>query len=223
MKVWINIKRIFALLLFSNTLFAHQAPLFNNLGSEHYPIATQNKFAQRFFDQGMILFYGYEWGEAARSFKEATRYDPSCAMCYWGVALALSHKVNAPITGHEYAEGQLAIQNAKKFKESETDVHQALIAALAKRFEHFSMTKRKGEAFSCHGTSGGDISEKQRAVYASEMKKLVAQFPNDINAKVLAAAAIFWSAADEHPSGFAADKPDPELNWATQILEDVIK
>src|SRR5688572_19641651 len=65
-----------------------QAPLFNNLGSFHFPVTTTSPLAQRFFDQGMTLYYGFEWGESIRSFKEATRLDPQCGMCFWGLALA---------------------------------------------------------------------------------------------------------------------------------------
>src|SRR5689334_12895396 len=68
-----------------------QAPQFNNLGSFHREISTKIPLAQRLFDQGLVLFYGFEWGESIRSFKEATRLDPHCGMCYWGLALALGN------------------------------------------------------------------------------------------------------------------------------------
>jgi tetratricopeptide (TPR) repeat protein len=89
-----------------------QAPLFNNLGSFHHSISTKVPLAQRLFDQGLVLFYGFEWGESIRSFKEAIRLDPDCAMCYWGLALALGDKGNAPMTGHENSNARTAIQKA---------------------------------------------------------------------------------------------------------------
>lgn len=60
-----------------------KAPLLSNLGSYHFAITTKVKLAQRFFDQGFILAYGFNHAEAYRSFKEAARLDPDCAMCYW--------------------------------------------------------------------------------------------------------------------------------------------
>ena len=65
------------------------APLFNNLGNHQYPISTKSPQAQQYFNQGLILTYGFNHGEAIRSFQEAIRLDSNCAMCYWGVALAL--------------------------------------------------------------------------------------------------------------------------------------
>ena len=59
------------------------APLFENLGSYHYRITTNSELAQKYFDQGLILAYGFNHREAFRSFKEATIIDSNCAMGYW--------------------------------------------------------------------------------------------------------------------------------------------
>ena len=65
-------------------------PLFAGLTENFtYPITTKSKVAQKYFDQGLILAYGFNHAEAARSFKEATRQDPDCASCYWGLAYVL--------------------------------------------------------------------------------------------------------------------------------------
>jgi hypothetical protein len=44
-------------------------------------VTTRNPLAQRFFDQGLSLAYAFNHAEAARSFREAARLDPQCAMC----------------------------------------------------------------------------------------------------------------------------------------------
>ena len=119
-----------------------EAPLFDNLGSFHYAISTKVPSAQRFFDQGLTLFYGFEWGESIRSFKEATRLDPNCGMCYWGLAAALAYKINAPITGQEYQDGKKAIQKALVLKANETPREQAYIKALSLRFQHIPKSKK---------------------------------------------------------------------------------
>ena len=109
--------------------------LFDNLGSFHFPVSTKIPLAQRFFDQGMILFYGFEWGESIRSFKEATRLDPNCGMCYWGIALAIGTKMNMPVSGYEYRDAKNAIQKAISLKNNETLLEQAYIHALSLRFQ----------------------------------------------------------------------------------------
>ena len=74
------------------------APLLMNLGTLHYAITTTQPRAQTFFDQGLRLIYGFNHAEAVRSFREAQRVDPQCAMCFWGEAYALGPNVNDPIT-----------------------------------------------------------------------------------------------------------------------------
>jgi hypothetical protein len=63
-------------------------PLYTNLGSHYKRISTQAPAAQQYFDQGLRLVYGFNHVEAIRSFTHAAELDPTCAMCFWGIALA---------------------------------------------------------------------------------------------------------------------------------------
>ena len=53
------------------------ATLMTGLGRLHHPIATQNVDAQRFFDQGLTLVYGFNHDEAVRAFRRAAELDPA--------------------------------------------------------------------------------------------------------------------------------------------------
>jgi tetratricopeptide (TPR) repeat protein len=64
------------------------------MGRYHHPIATKNPEAQRFFDQGLVLLYGFNREEAARSFRRAAELDPKSPMPSWGLAMALGPHVN---------------------------------------------------------------------------------------------------------------------------------
>jgi tetratricopeptide (TPR) repeat protein len=68
--------------------------LYKGLGSWSHPITTSNPEAQKFFDQGLTLAYGFNRYEALRSFRKAAELDPSAAMAYWGMALAQGPYVN---------------------------------------------------------------------------------------------------------------------------------
>ena len=190
------------LMIFPGLLFAAdqkikpQAPLFDNLGSFHFPVATNNPLAQRFFDQGLVFYYGFEWGESIRSFREATRLDPHCGMCYWGTAMALGSKINAPVLGSEYQDAHIAIQQALSLKNYETPVEQAYIQALAIRFQHKpkNLPAATGAGiFSCHISAATfDVSSKQEITnYAQAMKKVSEKYPADDNAKALYVYALF--------------------------------
>src|SRR5262249_57333077 len=70
------------------------APTLKSLGDLHFKINTKSQDAQKFFDQGLTLIYGFNHAEALRSFREAARLDPECAMAHWGQALALAPNIN---------------------------------------------------------------------------------------------------------------------------------
>ena len=65
------------------------APRIQNLGKHTFPVTTKSAQAQIFINQGMNLTYGFNHAEAGRSFREAARLDPNCAMAIWGQALVL--------------------------------------------------------------------------------------------------------------------------------------
>jgi tetratricopeptide (TPR) repeat protein len=170
-----------------------QAPQFNNLGSFHHKVSTKIPLAQHFFDQGFVLFYSFEWGESIRSFKEAVRLDPNCGMCYWGLALALGNKINAPLTGHEYRDAKAAIQKALDLANVETPLEQDYIKALFLRFQHAPTLSKPIGAFSCHLSSSKQdkSTPKEMAAYSNAMKKIAEKYPNDNDAKALYAYALF--------------------------------
>ena len=87
------------------------SPLYTNLGSHHKPISTQVAATQQYFDQGLRFMYGFNHAEAIRSFTRAAELDPTCAMCYWGIALAYGPNVNAPM---DSASGVAAYAAAQK-------------------------------------------------------------------------------------------------------------
>ena len=64
------------------TAEARPAPLFSDLGDHHHPITTKSEMAQKYFNQGLTLAYGFNHAEAVRSFEAAAKHDPECAMCY---------------------------------------------------------------------------------------------------------------------------------------------
>ena len=98
------------------------APLFDNLGSHQHAISTKSPEAQRYFNQGLILTYGFNHGEAIRSFKEAIRLDANCAMCHWGVALALGPNINKPMDAADVPRAWEALQQAKRLAAIATEV-----------------------------------------------------------------------------------------------------
>jgi tetratricopeptide (TPR) repeat protein len=114
---------------------AGTVPLYTNLGSHHKSISTKVPATQQYFDQGLRLVYGFNHAEAIRSFKQAAELDPTCAMCYWGIALAYGPHVNAPMDSASGVAAYAAVQKALSLKSHATAPEGAYIEALAQRYE----------------------------------------------------------------------------------------
>lgn len=99
------------------------------------PVQTDSDLAQAYFDQGIQMVYAFTYPVAIRSFEEAQRQDPSCAMCYWGEAQARGPFLNSRMTS---ANAPLAYEAAQQaydlIDETEDPVEQALIRAMSIRY-----------------------------------------------------------------------------------------
>jgi tetratricopeptide (TPR) repeat protein len=61
-------------------------PLRPGIGNLHEQVTTSSPEAQKFYDQGLDYLHDFDWIEAARSFHQALRLDPSMAMAYVGLS-----------------------------------------------------------------------------------------------------------------------------------------
>jgi hypothetical protein len=108
--------------------------LLDGLGDQTHPITTGVELAQRYFDQGLILTFGFNHHSAILAFEEAARLDPGCAMCHWGIALALGPNINAPMGPDAAARAYVEIQKALELAPSVSAREAAYIEALAERY-----------------------------------------------------------------------------------------
>ncbi|HKJ25858.1 MAG TPA: hypothetical protein VKB65_13620 [Myxococcota bacterium] len=110
------------------------APRLQTLGSHAHAITTSSPRAQLFFNQGLILAYGFNHREAARSFREVVRLDPTAAMGYWGQALVLGPNINAPMAPEDEAKAWALIEQARSVAASVSPAERDYIEALAARY-----------------------------------------------------------------------------------------
>jgi tetratricopeptide (TPR) repeat protein len=108
--------------------------LLDGLGDHRFPVTTANPLARRYFDQGLALSYGFNHEAAVRSFEYAAVLDPECALCYWGVALALGPNINAPMGPQAAKAAYAAIQRAQQLAANASQVERDLIHALGARY-----------------------------------------------------------------------------------------
>ncbi len=180
------------------------APLLEGLGDHNHPVSTQVALAQRYFDQGLILAYGFNHAEAARSFREAQRLDPNCAMAYWGEALVLGPNINALMEAADVPLAWAALQKAVDLGATASEAERAYIDALATRYV-------------AHAPE--DRSALDHA-YADAMRELARRYPEDLDAQTLFAEALMDTTPWNYwlPDG----EPRPVTSEVLETLDAVL-
>ena len=111
------------------------ANLYSGFGGYHREVNTSSTEAQRWFDQGIQLLYGFNHDEAIRSFEMAAETDPNCAMAWWGVGYANGLHINNPEMSAEASEAAYAAtREALARIEHAAPAEAALIRALGERY-----------------------------------------------------------------------------------------
>lgn len=186
------------------------APLFDGMGDHTHPITTNNKYVQRYFDQGLTIDFAFNHAESARSFRAGQTLDPNCAMCFWGEALALGPNINVTSNGsvimadQERLAAYEAIQKALSLKNKVSEKERDFIDALATRYN--------GDTASPRGPL--DLA------YAEAMRELSNKYPEDDDAASLFAESLMNTMPWDY--WIDADSPKPLTVEAIEILEKVM-
>ncbi len=186
------------------------APLFEDMGEFHRDIDTKDPAAQRYFDQGMVLAFGFNHAESIRSFRAAQKLDPDCAMCFWGEALATGPNINvtakgkAVMSADEQTAAWAALEKAKAIAANKPLVERDLIDALGKRYAPEPVTDR-------------DAFDK---AYAEALGTLVAKYPEDDDIAAMYGEA--WMNTVPWNYWSDATTPRPEIAPVIAKLEETI-
>ncbi|WP_374285213.1 tetratricopeptide repeat protein [Novosphingobium sp.] len=173
---------------------AASMPLYPDLANSPFPVTTGNNQARRYFSQGLLLNYGFNHSGAVRSFRQAQRLDPNCAMCWWGEALALGPNINAPMDDRDRDAALTAMDRAMALRFKASPLERALIEAVALRYSRDPAADRA----------------VLDAAYADAMLKVAHRFPADDDVAVLAAEAAmdttpwnYWEPDRKTPIGLS--------------------
>jgi hypothetical protein len=175
------------------------------LGDYHRQVSTESTEAQDYFDQGVQMMYAFAKGEAPASFEEATRRDPACAACWWGVAWSYGAYLNGPMRSSDAPPAFAAIQRAKALAPSSASpVEAALIDAMALRYEP---------------EHDADRRVVLDTLYADAMAGVASQFPGDLEAGFLYAEALML--LEPRRGRWSID--DPDVVRIHQELERILE
>ncbi|MCC6660036.1 MAG: tetratricopeptide repeat protein [Phycisphaerales bacterium] len=189
------------------------APLFAGMGGHHRKITTPSEHAQRYFDQGLTWVFSFNHDEAIRSFQEALKQDPDCAMAWWGIALANGPHINNPAMDAEHSRAAWdALNRAAALAGRGTPAEQALVQALRARY-----------ADPAKGTPPATPEERAALdrAYAGAMKGVYATYKTDADIATLYAESLMdlrpwdlWTVSGE---------PRPETPEVLATLEQALR
>jgi tetratricopeptide (TPR) repeat protein len=184
---------------------AAEPPRFEGLGPHTRKVATASPEAQRYFDQGLAFLYAFNHDEAIRSFRRAAELDPSCAMAWWGIAVANGPHINNPAVPPDREKAAFeAAGRARKAAEGAGAADRPLIEAVGAR----------------HADTAPEDRRALDEAYAAAMRKAWQAHPGDADVGALFAEAMMdlrpwdlWT-----PDG----KPQPGTPEIVATLESVL-
>lgn len=176
------------------------APLLEGFGKWNYPVSTKSEMAAKYFNQGLALMYGFNHGEAGRSFKTALKHDSTLAMAWWGIAMVLGPNYNAALDPTQLVDINDAVDHAVQYSSLAAPHEQALIKAIAKRFPRSEVKEMKPYYES----------------YAAAMNEAHTQFPDDAEIATLYADALM----NMHPWDLWL-KDGTAQPWTSDILSEL--
>lgn len=149
-------------------------PLMPGMGNHHHVIATASPDAQRYFDQGFDLVFGFNHEEAVRSFKRAAELDLNAAMPHWGIAWALGPNYNLDVDDDRAKQANAALAEALRLSKDGPEAERAYIEAMAIRFPTDAKPDRAALA----------------QQYSNAMRDLSRRYPDDVDAATLYAESL---------------------------------
>ena len=133
------------------------------IGNSHIAIKASPE-VQAWFDQGLSLLHDFWDYESVKAFEQAIRLDPNCAMCYWGLAEAVSFRD----MGNEYYFKR-AVAQAVRLKNKSNDAGKLYIEALQAESEAKDGNSPQATAI---------------------LRRLVKKHPRDIEARIFLAESV---------------------------------
>jgi tetratricopeptide (TPR) repeat protein len=136
-----------------------------DVGRVSQKVTTSSPQAQSFTDQGLAYLHSYVWIEAARSFRQALRADPNCAMAWLGLARAEQGM-------ERKKEARAALDRARSLASNATDLERRFVALRALQMDAIDAENPEAEA-------------RLHADYKREIEAALATYPDDAELWIL--------------------------------------
>ncbi len=158
--------------LFAGSAIADQTGGKEQLGNVRFQVSCSAE-AQQKFNRAMALLHSFDGSKAGSAFAEIEWLDSRCGMAYWGLAMIASDNPFGWPVSLKLKEGAEAIQKAKEVGAG-TQRERDYIEALDALYRDYANTPHRSRAIA----------------YEQAMEKLVARYPDDVEAKILHALVV---------------------------------
>src|SRR5262249_55379070 len=149
----------------------------SKLGSVHFETSCKPD-AQKLFDRGMLYQHSFWYRASQKSFEEALKADPECAIAYWGIALSLLWNPHTAPPVTNLAAGSAALAKGQAIG-AKTERERDYLAALGVMYADYDKVDHRTRLLA----------------YAKAMEQLAARYPDDDEAQIHYALALNTSAS----------------------------
>ena len=204
------------------------AKLLPGMGTtKDFPVTTKSEDARKFFLQGVSQIHSFWFQESERSCTQALDLDPDMAMAYWCIALSAASDYRPAFqllrdpgsaggtrAAEPGADAVVARSTSGAALDPQVRAREAIAKAMAMRDKVTPRERLYIEAQAARRATGP--RDAADAAYIAGMRKLVAAYPDDLQAKSMLALAI--------DNGFepATKEPRPHTLEAIALLEEVV-
>jgi tetratricopeptide (TPR) repeat protein len=206
------------------------AKLLPGMGTtKHFDVTTKSEEARKFFLQGVSQIHSFWFQESERSCAQAAQIDPDMAMAHWCIALSAAGdyrpafqllrdssnggRAGAAAPREASAEAVPRTTNGAAI-DPQTRAREAIGKAMALRDKVTPRERLYIEAQAARRAPGN--KDAADAAYIAGLRKIVAEYPDDLDAKAMLGLAI--------DNGFDPVTKEPRANTieAIHLLEEVV-
>lgn len=201
------------------------ARLLSGMGTTEMPVTTTSDEARKFFNQGVSQMHSFWFIESERSFLQAATLDPDMAMAYWGISVSAAgdYRPAFQLLRDPY-DGGRAPQPASPPAEIRRTANGAAIDPAIRAREAIAramslrakVTARERLYIEAEAARRNPESNSRDADHIAALRKLVAAYPDDLEAKSILGLALL--------DGYDSVTRTPRTNTVegTTLLHEVI-
>lgn len=196
--------------------------------TKDFPVTTTSDDAREFFLQGVSQIHSFWFQESERSCTQALEFDKGMAMAYWCIALSAASDYrpafqllrdpanggrSAPAPAEASVEAVARSTNGAAI-DPQVRAREAIAKAMALRDNVTPRERLYIEAQAARRAPGN--KDAADAAYIAGLRKLVAAYPDDLEAKMMLGLAI--------DNGFESASKEPRAHTmeAIALLEEVV-